>query len=191
MKNIIRIVVFLVVSFNVFLNWQLKEVKKRQMDSERLAHYYKSLSKSIKLNLNFSFEYQNFQLPNLLVKDVNGKEFTFKSLVNNRCIIVRFSEFSCGECVDSTICLVNKGLLNNCIILGEYRNVNDLGSFFRQTIPEYPIYNCPGQILPFDTLKIPYLFVVDSNLVLNSFFIPLKEDMNEIEKYLNIVSNEL
>lgn len=191
MRYLLGVLIFVVISLNFFLNKRLKVVRERQMNSERMVHFYKNLSESLKLNLNLSFEYQNFQLPNLLVRDVNGDDFMFKSLINKKSIVAHFSEFSCDQCIDSMVYLVNKSMFNNCIFIGEYRNINALETFFRETNPEYPIYNCLGQILPFDTLKIPYLFVVDSNLVLKSFFIPLKEDMSEIEKYLDIVSDEL
>ena len=178
-------------SLNIFLNGKIISLKNLIQKVENKAYFYNSLSESVKFNLNLTYEYQNYLVPDIEVYDLAGKNKQLKKLINRKCLIVRYNEFSCQQCIDSLFVCLNSIDPINCIILGEYRNSTQLGSFYRINQPKYDVFNCKKNILPIDSLNIPYLFVMDTNLLINSFFIPLKEDMQQIETYLNIVSKDL
>ena len=122
---------------------------------------------------------------------MGNEEQQLEKLIKKNCLIIRYNEYSCLQCVDSLFSCLNNIETINCIIIGKFKTPTQSIDFFRLNQPQYEVFNCVENILPIDTLNIPYAIVIDTNLVANSFFIPQKEDVEQIANYLHIIKANL
>lgn len=123
----------------------------------------------------------------------NGLKFTSDSLdVNNNLklenklnqhkIIFRFTQGSCGICIDSILLNLNRftkrhNLKDKVLLLVSLPSDRDVYLFKRERKIEYDIVNIRSESinLPIDDQQVPYIFITDYNRLSKSLFIPIKE----------------
>lgn len=185
MKNILLYLLIVLIAINLLLNFKLNQAKKESQYDRSQYHFYSLFSKGLKFNNRLTYQYQNSQIADVELIDENGDNFQLSDILNKKTLIIRYSHLSCTQCVDSIFSIINSIAFSDCLVLAEYDNPQSLGAFFRTNQPEYPIFNCRQNVIPFDTLNTPYAFITDSNLRISSFFIPAKEDMEYTKNCFN------
>lgn len=103
-------------------------------------------------------------------------------------LIIKYSELNCQICVDSILKITNKLKEKNFpyFYVADYKYKRDLILFKRVNKIAESIYSTNIKS-HFDTLNIPYVYIIDKDLVQKSVFIPKKDDIKKFQKYLNEV----
>lgn len=121
-----------------------------------------------------------------------GQTVLLKDIVTDPSLIVRYSTFSCNDCIT----FVNENILKHVkckekilLMISDIpiRDLHVLKTQF-ELLDVYQIDSLP---LPFDGDQIPYFFVLDGKYLSSSFFIPRKEMPEQTKKYLDFVKEKL
>lgn len=146
------------------------------------------------LNLAYIGEKIN---PNTFVELENGQKVKFYSLIKSNTLFFKYSELSCSPCIQQEIQILKKfsNSMNNSnlFVLTSYEDIGRLYRFKRiNEIENLTLINISDQQL-FSSLSlekehIPFYFVVDSNLILSSMFVPDKTKPILTNRYLRLVN---
>lgn len=103
-----------------------------------------------------------------------------------------YPKISCKPCVDNVITLLNKLCedLNreNIVLITDYVNLRDLILFAKINKIKFKIYSLSSLSYKENLIKsVPYLTVLDNDLILKSFYIPINGEAELLNKYLEIV----
>lgn len=128
------------------------------------------------------------------IHNEKGENVKISHLLSGPVLVLRYSELNCQSCVDDLIkFLLTHGSFNenNTLILSYYRELDYLNKFKRMNPLNVQIYNTKSLGLPPDTLNVPYLFVLDDQLMTQNVFIPEESDTLALKYYLTFVANKL
>ncbi|WP_269243371.1 hypothetical protein [Flavobacterium limnophilum] len=146
---------------------------------------------------NFIYERENENLEldgNLPLIDIEGNTVLVKNIIKANSLVLRFSELNCGECINAEInALVNNKnkIKKNVILIAYYQDRRNLFVFFKdfqnKGLTNIQMYLLPNEalLIPLDKLNIPYYFCINSNLIMNNFFIPQKDKSTLSKVYLD------
>jgi len=131
-----------------------------------------------------------------IIETLYSEKILFREIVNEYLVVFRYSNISCGSCVDSEVLLlrqlVNQVGLENVLIVTDNE---DTGQIFRYK-RMHKIIDVNTVISNDDNLNIftheysiPYYFIIDSNLLIRSVYIPHSE-LNELTiQWYNKIEN--
>jgi hypothetical protein len=184
-KRVVRtsIVVFLIL---ILMGYAITIIKKGK-DSPEVGHsdfYFSELAFGI-YNNSLSEVYDS-----KLYRGSNQNDtIKLKQLAGDGILVIRFSGEACTVCIDFALEMVKK-------TFPDYRQ-NDRILFLASQIPERikdkyygkPVYSFTGEELnlPFEEYRIPYFFMLDSQMECNLFFIPELSQPRLTEFYLRTV----
>ncbi|HEX8019275.1 hypothetical protein [Mucilaginibacter sp.] len=178
-KKLIYLVMATLIIFNFLLLSKISGATDSKehdnSDSIRLVlnkYYHSSTVENAQLNNNIRLD------PDLVLTDIDGKNVKLKSLVaSDLKLIVRSSEAGCSACIENELKTIEKFakviIDTNIIVITTHSNVRKL-TVFKQTnnIP-FKMYICPDLGMPFEKKsEKPFLFLLDTNLNAQNFFIP-------------------
>lgn len=142
-----------------------------------------------------AMKYNNMQINEVTAKNVKDSAFTLPQLCTAKyTLVMRYSYIHCNACVDSIMVILNdfsKQTGIKPLILSQYANRRDYINFVRVNQIKQPIYCVEDTLCIADNLDVPYLFVLDSDMKCNNFFIPRKEYTKGAKMYLNSIRHLL
>jgi hypothetical protein len=193
--SLIIIVGIYVLTFIYFKQQISKNIKQQNIFSDSLeciTNKYFDLDRNVKIG--FQNECIRFQ-PNIQLKDENGKYILLSSLVKKgKKLIFRFSETSCCSCLDQLKMILNSNrynLKNEIIYISDYSDTKRI-TFFRTLLNiNCCIYSINDLGLPIEKEKIPYLFILDEDMISKLFFIPTYGNQKLTENYMNNINSSL
>lgn len=120
------------------------------------------------------------------VISLNGDSVLLSDLLSDSRLIFRFSFLSCISCFDKELDIIISEiknlsrLQNNIIILISDYNLESFIETKKKLVlanSDIPIFGInPGNFcIPLEESSIPYYFTIDSSLIINDVFIPMKE----------------
>lgn len=71
--------------------------------------------------------------------------------------------------------------------MASYTNERDLYSFKKSNKLDINIYNVNYLGIPIEDMNVPYLFVLTENRIINSLFIPIKENTRLTKRYYKLI----
>ncbi|APA00346.1 hypothetical protein [Flavobacterium commune] len=202
MKKINYIIILILIVLNSVLAYKIKSntTEFRTIYSLLNKKLDKNKSAVIKFEHNFIREQKNENLQldsNFELLDILGNKVFAKDILKKNSLVFRFSELNCGDCIDAEInALINNKdkIKKNVILISYYQNPRNLFVFYnefqKKGLVNFEMYLSPakGLGIPLDQQNIPYYFCVNSNLIMNNFFIPQKEKPKLSQVYLECTS---
>ena len=164
--------VFVLVIF--LLNKIIHYREKNTENIEKEELFEKTNSDNIKDNLYKIIKYEGTQLEiNVLNND------TISNFISKPKLILRFSEYACGSCVDKVLNDINQLYLtinpSNILILTKFSNDREFKIFKnKHKESRVNIINEDNHFLiksDLNSLHTPHLFVLDKNLKIDNFYI--------------------
>lgn len=199
MKKVIYISIIILIVLNSVLAYKIKS------NNNEFITIYSLLNKKLDKNKtelltfqkNFTHEKENDNLKlesDLQLIDIVGNPVLAKDIIKTNSLVLRFSELNCGSCIDAEInALVNHKdkIKKNIILIAYYQDKRDLFVFYKDfknkglaNIKMYLLAD-KGLNIPIDKLNTPYYFCVNSDLIMNNFFIPQKDKPTLSKVYLD------
>ena len=202
MKKISYIIIIALIVFNSVLAYKIKSntTEFTMIYSLLNKKLDKNKSATIKFEHNFIREQENENLQldaNSELLDIVGNKVFAKDIFKKNSLVFRFSELNCGDCIDAEIDALIKNkdkIKKDVILIAYYQNPRDLFVFYKEFqkkgLVNFDMYLSPnkGLGIPLDLQNIPYYFCVNSNLIMNNFFIPQKEKPKLSQVYLDYTS---
>ena len=135
-------------------------------------------------NIEKHYEFENTIIDEFEITDNENNTYYFSKILDDKTskhkLVFFFSSYSCNSCIDSEIKNIKsyEHLIDqdNIIILAQYESIRQLRSFLSNqelTIPVYCVNSNSLNIL--DTENTPFYFLINSNMKMEMFFIPIKE----------------
>lgn len=155
-----------------------------------------------KENMNISNDMANYMVFNILrtkeislpayyhLKDINGGMCRLDSVFTKPSIVFRFSEFSCDNCIESSLKVINESEMSENIIgLASYNNLRMLKLAQKKYNILFPVYFISMgdlEMLSEQNEKSgnPYLFLLDSDFKGRYFFSPSQQYPEILKEYL-------
>jgi hypothetical protein len=110
---------------------------------------------------------------------------------NQSLLVFRFSMHSCNSCVDSIFTIIKgmpENLKSNVLIVSDHESKRRLFIKLHYYKMEQVKYAVLSELsIPFDKQNIPYFFVVNNDLKISMFFIPIIKNRRRTVNYLNYV----
>ena len=187
-------IVFIIVCS--FFYWKFDKLKEQVSKSRLEVRYSQDSHKEAQSRSFHQLNSENTKLDStiLLVDTSTLDTVSMSSILSfTKTIVFRYSELDCMACVDSVLIKLKdpKAQIDgkDVVILTHYSKLRNLVLFARTNKIDFPIYGIVGNKLgiPAEKLKIPYLFVTDSQLSADLVFVPDKRYSHETENYLKIV----
>lgn len=205
MKKISYIIIIILIVLNTVLAYKIKSNNTEFTSIYSVLNNKLDKNKSEALTYEHNFiwekENENLQLDaNLELIDIEGKPVLAKDIFKTNSLVFRFSELNCRECIDAEIdALVNSKdkIKKEVILVAYYQTPRDLFVFYKEFqkkgLTNIKMYLFPDKVLPtsIDKLNTPYYFCVNSNLIMNNFFIPQKEKPILSKVYLDYTLKSL
>lgn len=138
-----------------------------------------------------SVENECYELMDPMVYAGNNVENTFRlfDLVNEECLVFRFSGEACNVCIDFVLEKI-KGRFENfaendrILLIGSNINPRVKDNYYGKKILSYSSENMG---IPFEEYNIPFLFVIDRDRITKLVFIPEKAVPELTDFYLDTV----
>lgn len=129
------------------------------------------------------------------VVNEQGDSLSLKELdINFPVFVVRFSEFSCMNCISSEMKKISgfSQLLPNTLCLGTYSRLGDLQMNKRLMGLSIPVYNIAFNALVngIEEKKMPYYFVLDESFEVRHLFVAEPNNAELTVKYLTCFIHE-
>lgn len=130
--------------------------------------------------------------PNIPINENGDVEHALSDIVKDKTLIIRLSQFNCQVCIETIKPMLEKINVKNVVFLVTYTNKRFLKELKKGIDQEnWRFFKVNSLNIPIESLNVPYFFVLDEKLSLNYVFIPHKEMLEMIEKYLEIVELHL
>lgn len=156
-----------------------REVNYRKQIKERETVIY-----AMRENIDIQIQNEGLSLDsNIIINEGSGKISYLKNVIQENCLIVRLGETNCQPCVNALMTILQKQKVHRIIFLVDYENELFIYNL-RKYRPQSHFYKRGLLPLPIDSLNIPYLFVLDKDLVIKHLFIPNKEMLDQTTQYL-------
>lgn len=133
--------------------------------------------------------------PELELFSLADSSLKLKDIIDGPKLIIKYSKISCSPCVENEFILIKENLdilgVENIAIITDYDDISQLFRFIRiNRIENLRVYVSKNQGLNIisDLNAIPYYFILDKSLSIQSLFVPNRE-CNEITKrYFRLIS---
>jgi len=152
----------------------------------------------IAYNDSLQIIYSNTQIDgNIEVVSESGKKYTIKELVDENTLFFKYSQLSCGSCVEQEFKMLAEYISpkhqRKIIVMTDYGDVGLLYRFKRINKISHEMFNVQNQqiISSFENNYLPYYFVVDSSLFIRTIFVPSSSQPNLSKRFLQIVDNSV
>jgi hypothetical protein len=164
--------------------YQNKADTRRSLEPRREIYYFSELFKT-------TVENEVLELNNPVVYKGNNTadKFDFFDIVQDKCLVFRFSGEACNICIDFVINRLKlsfKDFYNNDRIILVGSNINDRvkESYYGKQIISF----CSEDLgLPYEKYNTPFLFIVDRDRICKMIFIPEKSLPELTDLYLNTI----
>lgn len=139
----------------------------------------------------------NFHInPSGIITDENGGQFGLNSInFSNFIFVVRFSEFSCNECISHEYNLLSEypKLSQNSLLLGTYSKKQDLYANKRIIGCDSTIFRVPFGFFDnyMEEKKLPYYFLLNKDYEPMYIFIANPNNTEMTKKYFEFISEKL
>jgi len=187
-KYIYYSVIFVLLSFNLFLLWHYVHGEKTiPMDCLKLT----GENQRLKLIISVICENQNMQLSNNLeVVDEKFDTLSLKKIIDSDKLVFYYEEFNCMPCVEETMSLLNNKIdkigRDKAIILTCYEQPRELYLFSHINNIEIPIYNLKSKLnIPAVTINTPFLFTINNDLKINNLMLVDHTSPELVNEYLD------
>lgn len=145
------------------------------------------LYKSLKEKMFKSLLYEGYELENYVLNDNDKKH-----------LILRYPKLACNTCMDSLLVNLSKMYtaqeLFNIILLVDGSNdqyLNEVKRLYKFIIPNIVETDTHNQVLPLDELNVPYFFILDDKNKCHMIFIPEKDKVEDIRRYILLTKKVL
>lgn len=200
MKNIVIIgVVLCFIGSTYFYFMQNKKQQKSLKVLTDLQYDYNQKQESeafklatLKEDMNVCYANEGEALKNSMVLLENGKEKTnLSDVIKDKTLAIRLSQLNCQACIMAIIPLIQKLKNERVIFLIDYTNKRYFEELKKTCNANHRLFKIECLDISLDTLNIPYFFLLDKNLKTDCTFIPHKEMISQIEKYLEIIKRKV
>lgn len=110
-------------------------------------------------------------------------------------IIVRYSHMNCNVCVDSLLAHAQAFAIaegrDKVQVWASFEDRHGFSKLLRFRGYDMDIFDASGFALPFDSLGVPYLFVLNADMTVSSLFVPRKEFPHLYDWYFRNVGQRL
>lgn len=110
-------------------------------------------------------------------------------------MIVRYSELNCQSCVDSLLFyagqFANKVGCENVQVWATYSNRRNFSLTERLNKKAIDILDARDFSFGLDSINVPYMFILNSDMTISNVFIPHKEFPDSYDWYFSIVEKVL
>lgn len=176
------------------------------VQSERENEGYKLISSQANRQYNTIQQEQEILFKNegytisdtITIRNLNGRKITMDSLVaKSPCMVLYISSMYCSDCVNYALSLIkstifDKNVIVNIFIFSSGYKLRDLYVFARSNeLDETCFYNVNSLNIPIEELNVPFIFILDDRKMLGHFFIPRKEEHQQSEKRLILITELL
>lgn len=144
-------------------------------------------------NMRMSYTYSNRILSDFHLKDLDGNETNFSSLLGeNKKICFKFSPQNCSSCIDFGMTYL-KSILNvipsdRVIVLASDGSKRELKTLMKAQEMTLPVYCVTSDVFDGFLENVPFFFVIDRQLCMEELFIPIKEIPEHSDAYFKIIS---
>jgi hypothetical protein len=154
-----------------------------------IGFYLGKVRRSMFIKNNFFIKGETI-LGGAVMKNSKDSIIYFKDIKKNT-LIVKYSELNCKVCIDSMISVIKEFEKKNInvIYIADYRIKRYLYLFKRINKISNEIYRTDFKS-SIDTLNVPYVYVIENDLIQKSIYIPKKENMMEFRDYLNEITKK-
>jgi len=140
--------------------------------------------------------HNNDDFHNQKIISIDGDTLQIKDIINDKYLILRYSELNCNSCIDSifSILRINREHIENerILLITFYSDFRNLLITLRLNQINYKTYLLISNQLNIseDNPYVPFFFVVDSNFIKSDFFFvtDFKGKKNDLSKYINTLS---
>ena len=130
-----------------------------------------------------------------VVYDLNKNEVGLSEILTDKpCLIIRFAETNCEECVRFLLIkvmrLYNSDLFNKRILLfASYPNRQALKILVDRLNIKYPVYLVDKLPISCERINFPYCFMLDSTMRTSHVFVPDKYEPQIANTYFELIEN--
>ena len=130
-----------------------------------------------------------------VIHDLNKNEVGLSEILTDKpCLIIRFAETNCEECVRFLLIkvmrLYNSDLFNKRILLfASYPNRQALKILVDRLNIKYPVYLVDKLPISCELINFPYCFMLDSTMRTSHVFVPDKYEPQIANTYFELIEN--
>ena len=130
-----------------------------------------------------------------VIHDLNKNEVGLSEILTDKpCLIIRFAETNCEECVRFLLIkvmrLYNSDLFNKRILLfASYPNRQALKILVDRLNIKYPVYLVDKLPISCERINFLYCFMLDSTMRTNHVFVPDKYEPRIVNTYFELIEN--
>ena len=130
-----------------------------------------------------------------VIHDLNKNEVGLSEILTDKpCLIIRFAETNCEECVRFLLIkvmrLYNSDLFNKRILLfASYPNRQALKILVDRLNIKYPVYLVDKLPISCERINFPYFFMLDSTMRTSHVFVPDKYEPQIANTYFELIEN--
>lgn len=199
-KNIVLIVAVLccIGTTYLYLAQNKKQLKLLKVLND-LQYDYKQKQESqafqlatLREDMNTCYANESETLKSNMLLLENGKnKINLSDVIKDKTLIVRLSQQNCQACIMAITPLLQKLSNERVIYLIDYTNKRYLEELKKTCNANYRLFKTESLVLSLDTLNIPYFFLLDKEMRTDCVFIPHKEMIIQMEKYLKIIEKKM
>ena len=130
-----------------------------------------------------------------VIHDLNKNKVGLSEILTDKpCLIIRFAETNCEECVRFLLIkvmrLYNSDLFNKRILLfASYPNRQALKILVDRLNIKYPVYLVDKLPISCERINFPYCFMLDSTMRTSHVFVPDKYEPQIANTYFELIEN--
>ncbi|RHR41873.1 hypothetical protein DWX23_04800 [Parabacteroides sp. AF18-52] len=193
-KIVIGILLFVnillsVICLNLFKDKTLLVSGKQSVEDDRLLEVLEN-------NFKLGIRNDNSILDtSAVIHDLNKNKISLSEIpTDTPCLVIRFSETNCDECVRFLLIkvmrLYNSDLFNKRILLfASYQNRKALRILIDRLNIKYPVYLIDKLPIPCEQINYPYCFILDSTKRTSHVFVPDKYEPQVANTYFELIEN--
>jgi len=188
-NRIIKAVVFSSIVFLLVLNiLLLRKLVLNKIEKQSTIEAESFISKEF-LALDYCLK-TSISNNDLIIRNIETK-YLKKDLINGQCLVIRFSELNCRDCVNFLL-LKTKKLIKNknirVILLSNYSSKTQSKIICNQfELNDVPMYNIQRLYLPIEECGYPYCFIIDSTYRVSNVFVPDRNLPTLTSTYFNMI----
>lgn len=147
---------------------------------------------TMKEDMNMCYQNEGKMLdPQMRIYE-NGKEMNrLSDVIQEKTLVVRFSQLNCQACITALTPLLKKLKGKRVIFLADYTNKRYLKEFQKAYNTDHRFFKIEALPIPMEELNVPYFFLLDKKLEIDCIFIPHKEMLDQVEKYLEVIKDKI
>ena len=190
---IYSIILLLAGGFFIYTNIKLTKERDDYKDKYALFENYKILNEDAVAQ---RVKNNNIKLgDDLVLTGLDNQKYKLKDLVKKTGIkmIIRHNERGCGTCIEQELLILSEYSKaigpENILLISSHDSVRKLQVFKTTHNFDFTIVSCPKLLIPFEKdQNRPYIFTIDSNLVIGNFHIPEVDEPSLSKVYYSAIA---